>query len=594
MRRMGIMWKQFLRYFFIIVITASLIVFLASREIKKHYLTTLESNLEHQAELVKRMVTDLMTSEDVKEIDALVKVIGKKINTRITIIKKDGMVIGDSEKDPYKMENHSTRPEIIQALQDTVGSKIRYSSTIKENMLYVAIPIKENDKMLGVVRTSSFIPEIKKSLGTINQKIIYTTIVLAIFALLFSILSSRTFTKPIKEIANAAEKIKNGNFATRTFTKRKDELGELSNALNEMARELQRLFTNLNLEREELQAILSSMVEGLVVINKDGKIVLSNKQFLDIINVFNGKQIIEKTYWEIFQNIEINNFIKSIFQDGRAKICEVRLGENIYLVSGCLTSDTIEKKLIIVLHNITEIKQVEKVKADFIANVAHELKTPLTSIKGYTETLEHELVSTFAATKQLHFLKIIKRNTDRLINIVSDLLILSNLESNQQSMEIKKVALKEIIADTVKIFDEQLKEKKLTLDINVSQKIPKMNADPFLIEQMLINLIDNAIKYTEKGIITLKVYQISDEIIIQVQDTGIGIPGKDILRIFERFYVVDKSRSREFGGTGLGLSIVKHIVLAHKGKIDVESEIGKGSKFIITFPYYGVGESLAL
>ncbi|MCK4359979.1 MAG: HAMP domain-containing protein [Candidatus Cloacimonetes bacterium] len=588
MRRMGIMWKQFLRYCFIIVITSSFIVFFASREIKKHYLNTIKLNLENQAELIEKVVTGLIVSENIDEIDALVKEIGEKINTRITIVKSDGLVLGDSKKDPNKMENHSTRPEIIQALQGKIGSKIRYSSTVKENMLYVAIPIKENDKMLGVVRTSSFIPEIKRSLGTINQKIIYTAIVLAIFALLFSILSSRTFTKPIKEIANAAEKIKNGEFATRTFTKRKDELGELSNALNEMARELQRLFTNLNLEREELQAILSSMVEGLVVLDKDGKIALSNRNFLDIVGVSDETQLNNKRYWEVLQNVDIDKLVKSVSQSGEPKTREIQLGEKVYLGSGSLVSEASGEKLIVVLHNITEIKRLEKVKTDFVANIAHELKTPLTAIKGFAETLEEE-----ADFEHKRFLQIIKSNTDRLINIVSDLLLLSNLETQKRNLVIEKVDLEKLVTDISQLFVKKLGEKKIVLSCDISPDTHKIKADSFLLEQIFINLIDNAIKYTEQGEINIKIYPVQKNLKIIVQDTGIGIPKEDIDRIFERFYVVDKSRSRKYGDTGLGLSIVKHIVLAHNGKIDVESEVGEGSKFIITFPYYGIGESLA-
>ncbi|MCD6101463.1 MAG: HAMP domain-containing protein [Candidatus Cloacimonetes bacterium] len=587
MRRMGIMWKQFFRYFLIIVLTTSLIVFFASREIKKHYLNTVKLNLEEQAELIENVVTGLIVSGNIEELDTLVKEIGKRINTRITIIRKDGVVIGDSEKNPYKMENHSTRPEIVQALQGKIGTKIRYSSTVKEEMLYVAIPIKENDKILGVVRTSSFIPEIKKSLGTVNKKIAYLAIVLTIVVLLFSIVSSRTFTKPIKEIANAAEKIKNGDFATRTFTKRKDEIGKLSNAINEMARGLRSSFDRLTAEREELQAIISSMVEGLVVLNREGKIVLSNRNFWDVVGVSDETQLHNKRYWEVLQNVDIDKLVKSVSQSGEPKTREIQLGEKVYFGTCALVPEDSGKKIIVVLHDITELKQVERVKADFVANVAHELRTPLTAIKGFAETLEEE-----ADAGQKRFLQIIKSNTDRLINIVSDLLLLSNLETHL-GIEIKDVDLEVMIKDIIKIFEKQLKDKELDFELDIPEKYSHIKADPFLLEQMFINLIDNAIKYTEEGHIAIKISHHEYDIKIEVQDTGIGIPKEDISRIFERFYVVDKSRSRKLGGTGLGLSIVKHIVLAHNGKIDVESKVGEGSKFIITIPYYGVGESLA-
>jgi two-component system phosphate regulon sensor histidine kinase PhoR len=241
--RIGLMWKQFFIYLLIIVLTSSFLVFFVSREINKYYVSNLKSNLENQALLVSEMVMNLISSGNTEKIDILAKEMGEKIGTRITIIRKDGLILGDSEEDPAKMENHATRPEVIQALHNEIGSKIRYSTTVKKEMLYVAIPVTENGEILGVVRTSSFVPEIQKSLGTINKKIISIAIILMIIALMFSILSSRLFTNPIKEIAFAADKIKNGDFTTRIFIKRKDELGELSDAINEMARELQKLFT---------------------------------------------------------------------------------------------------------------------------------------------------------------------------------------------------------------------------------------------------------------------------------------------------------------------------------------------------------------
>ncbi|MCD6107845.1 MAG: HAMP domain-containing protein [Caldisericaceae bacterium] len=577
--RIGLMWKQFFIYLLIIVLTSSFLVFFVSREINKYYINNLKSNLENQALLVERMATDLMIPENAKEIDALAKEMGKKIGTRITIIRKDGLILGDSEKDPTKMENHATRPEVIQALRNEIGSKIRYSTTVKKEMLYVAIPITENGEILGVVRTSSFVPEIQKSLGTINKKIIYIVIILMIIVLLFSILSSRLFTNPIKEIAFAAEKIKNGDFTTRIFIKRKDELGELSDAINEMARELQKLFTNLNLQREELQVILSSMVEGLVVINEEEKIVLSNKNFSTIADTSNETQIQNKRYWEVLQNNDINKLVKSVFRTGKTQTCETQFGEKIYLVNGALTSKTGGRKIIIVLHDITELKRVAKIKADFVTNITHELKTPLTSIKGFVETLKEN-----NNTENQHFLEIIERNTNRLIDIVDDLLLLSNLEDKKQKLKIEKINLRKMADNILRIFEIKFKEKKISFKLDISDNISYINADPFWLEQLFINLIDNAIKYTDKGHVEIKILSQGKDIQIEIQDSGIGIPKKHLSRIFERFYVVDKSRSHKLGGTGLGLSIVKHIVQLHNGKISVESKVGKGSKFIITLP----------
>jgi two-component system phosphate regulon sensor histidine kinase PhoR len=524
------------------------------------------------------MVTDLVISGKAKEIDALAKEMGKKVGARITVIRKDGLVLGDSKEDPTKMENHASRIELIQALQGRIGKKIRYSTTLEEEMLYVAVPIINAGEIIGSVRTSFFFRKIKENVSSINQKIIYSAVALMVLALLVSFLSSRALAKPIKEIALTAGKIRDGDFGARIFIKSKDELGELSDTLNEMARELQRLFLNLNSEREELQGIISAMVECLVVLDRNGRVVLSNKSFIEMLGISPDISIIGKRYWEILRSTDFNELVKSASETDAPQNRETRIGEKIFWGNGILVSKEQDRKIIVVLHDITGIKRLEKVKADFVANVAHELKTPLTAIKGFVETLEDELGF------EKHHLDIIKRNIERLTNIVSDLLLLSELESRERRFQIEEVNLKEMVGDILKIFEKQLKEKRISFGLDIPAEFLWIKADPFWLEQVFINLIDNAIKYTEEGGIKVDICSGNGDVRITIQDTGIGIPKEDSSRIFERFYVVDKSRSRRFGGTGLGLSIVKHAVLAHNGKIDVKSEVGKGSKFIVTLP----------
>ena len=255
---------------------------------------------------------------------------------------------------------------------------------------------------------------------------------------------------------------------------------------------------------------------------------------------------------------------------------ELELNDRIYLCSATFLEA--REETIVIFHDITERKNVEKMKRDFVVNVSHELRTPLTAIKGYVETLEEEVDK-----KGRRYVEVIKRNTERLIAIVQDLLLLSELEE-KESLEIEKVNIKEIVENVIRISEHKLKEKKLDFRVNIENDIPPLRADFFKLEQMFVNLIDNAIKYTEKGEISVSAKHDQEKIIIEIKDTGIGIPKEHLNRIFERFYVVDKSRSRKLGGTGLGLSIVKHIVILHKGKIDVESTAGAGTKFTVTLP----------
>ncbi len=585
MQKIGMMWKQFLSYFLIIILSFMIFLLLTTIEIKKHHINMLKSDLEHQAELVKEMVKDFIILNEYKEIDSIVKDIGKRLKIRITIIRKDGSVIADTEEDPNKMDNHASRPEIVQASHNKTGSKIRYSSTLKREMLYLAIPIVENKEIIGFVRTSFYIDGIKKDLWEVNRKILYSAMVLTVLALLYSMYSSRTLTKQIREISSAGENIKNGDFATRIIVKRKDEIGSLANSINEMARELQNLFDRLSTEREELKTILSSMNEGLVVLDDKGKIILSNRSFARILGLSSSQSIDGKHYRVIWQNLDFDKLIKLIIQSKKSQSKEIQFDDKIYLVNGSFSEDTselsesYEKRIIIILHDITEIRQLEKIKADFIANVTHELKTPLTSIKGFVETLEQEI-----GYRHRHFLEIIKRNTNRLINIVSDLLLLSELEYKELKLEVRELNLRGMVNNIIKIFEEQLKDKNINVEIDIQDDFPLLRTDPFWIDQIFINLIDNAIKYTEKGSIKVKVCFLNKKMSIEISDTGIGIPKEHLSRIFERFYVVNKSRSRKLGGTGLGLSIVKHIVLAHSGKIDVESTPGKGTKFTVLLP----------
>jgi len=578
MPRWGIMWKHYFYYLLIIALIVPSLIFLSSREIERHYLKTIEVNLKHQAELTEELLKNLLPHGEIREIDELAKRIGKRIDTRITVIGLDGQVLGDSEKDPRKMENHLTRPEVEQALREGMGKSIRYSTTLKEEMLYLALPVRKNGRATGIVRTSFSLGQIKALVWNVNSKIIYLALILAIFVLLLSFLSAKSITKPIREMALVAEKIAKGNFNARVSTKAKDEIGELSSSLNQMAQELRRLFTTLAVEREELQKILWAMVEGVVVLDSQKRIILANESFKKMCD-FSSQSVTGKPYWEIIRNVDIDELIERTLRSGKAETSEIRYQDKVYLGNATLLSRTKENEVLIVFHNITETKQLERVKADFIANVSHELRTPLTAIKGFVETLEEE-----AGEEQRHFLGIIKKHTDRLINLVSDLLLLSKIEEREKKLEVEDVNLKEVIRDVLRIFENKSKEKNLKLELITPGMLPLIKADSFLIEQLFINLIDNAVKYTKEGEVKVEIIPQSQKVKIRVSDTGIGIPEEHINRIFERFYVVDKARSRQLGGTGLGLSIVKHIVLLHNGEISVDSKVGRGTTFTVILP----------
>jgi two-component system phosphate regulon sensor histidine kinase PhoR len=463
---------------------------------------------------------------------------------------------------------------VVEALQGKIGRSIRFSSTANRDMLYVAIPIDKDGKITGVIRTSLFLGDIDNLLTKLNYHVAGIGLGIIFIALLAAFLISNNVVRPIRHLTLAARKVASGDFSVRVFLKTKDELRVLADSFNRMNEEMERMFSELGQQKEELNSIIDSLQEGLLVLDKQGRIIRSNESFRKIIR----NQAAEgKFYWEIMRNPRLAELLEKAGGEKKKFIEELTLGDRVFMCS--VTPLERGEGIVSIFYDITEIKNIEKVKKDFVINVSHELRTPLTAIKGYAETLWKE-VDTAPGKK---YLEIVERNTDRLINIVSDLLLLSSLEE-KAGLKLEDIDLNGFLENVITMFDQRLKDKHLSLMVDVKENLPIIKADSFKLEQMLVNLLDNAIKYTDHGEIAVSIDVHEKRVRIQVRDTGIGIPKDDIPRIFERFYVVDKSRSRRSGGTGLGLSIVKHIVLLHHGTINIESALGKGTAVTITLP----------
>jgi len=567
-----IFFKIFLNFCLIILSLSMLVFFFSFKAIKHHYINILSLELKNLAYTLNLKVLPLVEARDYKRLDSLVKEVGKNTNTRITIIAPDGRVLADSEMDPHLMENHSNRPEVIQAKTKGFGKSLRFSTTLKKEMLYVAIPMESNKKFLGILRVSLFLEDIDKLLRELKLNLFGIVIFVTLFSLLGAIFFSRSLSRPLKGLVSASKRIADGDFSVKVKFKRDDEVGELARSFNKMSEELKHLFDDLTLKQKELSSIISSLEEGLLVLDKEGRIILFNESFRKLVRTNpEGRH-----WWEVLRNPMVGELIEKAKKEKRISSENLELNEKEFLCS--LVFIPFREELVIVFHDITEFKKLEKIKTDLVVNVSHELRTPLTAIKGYVETLEEEIEG-----DSKRYLDIIKRHTERLINIVADLLLLSELEEKGLTQIKEEVNLEKVVKDVFKIFDQKAKEKGLKLNL-ICEGNPVVEGDAFKLEQMFINLIDNAIKYTERGEVLVYLKQTDEEVIVKVKDTGIGIPKEHLDRIFERFYVVDKSRSKKLGGTGLGLSIVKHIVLLHNGKIDVKSSPGEGTEFIITFP----------
>ncbi|MBO8152144.1 MAG: HAMP domain-containing protein [Candidatus Marinimicrobia bacterium] len=562
--------------FLLILFLSSLILIISFNTIKNHYIATLASELEDIAYSLSYKILPLFDESNSGKMDLLVKEIGRSIKPRITIIEIDGRVLADSKKDPFSMENHRDRPEVRVALNGGIGKSLRFSATVQENMLYVAVPAVKEGKIVGVIRVSLFVKDIDALLRNLRGKILKITgIIVAIF-LVLSIFFSIRVSKDIKTLVKASERMAKGDFNTKIFLNRKDEFGKLALSFNKMAEELKGLFDTLDTKQKELEGIISSLKEGLLVIDKEGEIILSNKSFENVI----GKEEIKgKYYWEVIPSSELIELLRKVLKNKNKKNVrgEIAIGKNIFLCS--ISSIHAREEWVTVLHDITELRKLETVRKDFVANVSHELRTPLTAIKGGVETLEDQIPG-----EAKEYLDIIKKHTERIINIVEDLLTLAELEEKDLSSEFKKVNVIDVARNVYKIYKQKAGEKGIDLKFQATDSPIEITGDGFKLEQMFINLVDNAIKYTEKGYVIISIEKINRKVKITVEDSGIGIPKKHLDRIFERFYVVDKSRSRKLGGTGLGLSIVKHVVNLHNGEINVESLPEKGTKFVVFLP----------
>ncbi|MBU0650443.1 HAMP domain-containing protein, partial [bacterium] len=493
----------------------------------------------------------------------------------ITVIDLNGNVLADSEEDPKNMENHKLRNEVIMALSGKPGIELRFSATVQKQMLYVAIPIKIDQGITGVLRLSLFIKDIDDFLWEMKKQILLILIIVIIIALLASAFFSKSISMPISKLVSGANSISQGNFNVKVLLENKDELGELANSFNNMADKIKELFSEVNLKNEELNSIINSIKEGFLVLDKNGKILLYNESFKKLSNV--SDLVIEKDFfWNIIRDVEFGDLIKELLDNNQNCIKEVDLFDKRILCSVTFLSN--REELVILLYDLTETYEYKQRKRDFVSNISHELRTPLTAIKGFVETMEDEVND-----QGKKYINIVKRNVDRLINIVEDLIVISKFDQNEVRLELEETKIDELIDSVILLFEHKAKEKDVKLNLKVKTKDTVVEIDRYRMEQVFVNLIDNALKYTDKGEVNILIDRKDGKLIIEIKDTGIGIPQNEISKIFERFYVVDKSRSRKLGGTGLGLSIVRKIIELHGGRIRVESEAGKGSSFFVEF-----------
>ena len=570
----SIFFKTFFSFLLIMVLVVLLVFLLSANIIKAQYLDSVQQGLGQLALSLRRNFAPLLVAQDVASLDNLAKEQGKELDIRITVMATNGRVLADSQGDPRQMDNHADRPEFILAMQDKPAEFSRLSSTLRRGMLYQAVPIRNNGRIMGVLRLSMFVSAIDHMLNPTRRKINTLLAVLLALALAAAFLYTRYLTEPIKRLTRAAHQVAGGDFSPRVRINRRDELRQLADAFNHMVEQQKMLLESVQRQQLELETILASIGEGLLVLDRDGRIILVNQSFK---NICQQPECRGRLYWEILRDTRLNELIKRSRDERGDMRGELDINDCVYLVHVSPLSGG--GPMIVTFSDISEYKRLEKIKRDFVSNLSHELRTPLTAIKGFVETLSEE-----SSTPKRNYLEIINRHTDRMVSMVKDLLTLAEMEEPRMKLEKSRVDLLKL-ADTVAvIFAGRCREKNIRLEVIASEGLPAFYGDPFRLEQLFINLVDNAVKYTERGEIRISLAGREREIEIRVRDSGQGIAAEHLPRIFERFYVVDPSRSREQGGTGLGLAIAKHIVLLHDGRIEVVSQPGQGTEFIISLP----------
>ncbi len=583
-----LLWQLYPSYLLLTVVAVLAVAWYSSHSLRRFYYRHVSEDLRSRAQLVRRQMTADLIGRDFEKIDRLCKQTGPRSSTRITVILPDGRVIGDSDEEVSKMKNHADRPEFRDAITNNLGQCLRFSKTLDKNMSYLAIPIRRENEILAVLRTSVPAAAIDEQLGEIYHRIFWAVGIVAAIAAVISLHLSKRISQPIEQIKDAAGRFAAGDMTGRLAVSKPDELAQLAEAMNQMAHQLDERINTITTQNSESDAILSSMIEGVIAIDSNGRIVRINRAAAAMLNA-DVKQARRRLIEEVISNADIMRFAQQALDAPSPTETEVVMMDNenrrLKLHAAPMKNAADEKNgAVIVLSDITRIKQLEKMRRDFVANVSHELKTPITSIKGFVETLLEGALS--EPQQGRRFLEIIGKHANRLNAIIDDLFCLSRLEESgeKRAFSFDILPLAPVLAEAVELSGVRAQEKHIEITLDCDEDL-RAQINPALLEQAVTNLVNNAVEYSPaESTVTVRACQTEEAIKIEVRDSGCGISEKYQERIFERFYVVDKSRSRKAGGTGLGLAIVKHIAQVHNGRISVNSQPGRGSIFTLTLP----------
>jgi two-component system phosphate regulon sensor histidine kinase PhoR len=552
------------------------------------FLERTQMDLEVSGRMLEKQITRLLSPLDAPAIDQLCKDVAGNTVNRVTVILPNGRVVGDSDEMPDRMKSHLDRVEIRDAYRGEVGVSVRYSDTLQKNMMYVALPLFVDKHLRGVLRTSIAVTAVDDRIGVIRVRLFIGALLIALLASGVSWFVSKRITIPIERMRDGAKRFATGDLFHRLEAPDTAEFSALAESMNQMAGQLQQRMDEITNQRKKTESILTSMREGIIATDMDQRVISINpaaaKMFGVPMTTEEGRNILE-----IIRNHDFQELMNQCMSSGESLERDIvyhQGGERIFSVHCTPLVDAVHKRIgaLVVISDVTQLRRLENMRRDFAASVSHEIKTPLTAIKGFVETLVTGSLDNAEETQR--FLEIIDRHVKRLAAIIEDLMQLSRIERDDEIQQIglEDCRVLDVLNTAVGLCNDAIQEKNINVQLVCEDELSGC-FDATLLEQAAVNLLDNAIKYSpEKSTIRIEAGNTNGEVQIRFQDQGMGIAKKHLPRLFERFYRVDKARSRKLGGTGLGLAIVKHIAQAHGGRVSVESELEKGSTFTLHLP----------
>ncbi len=588
--RIGFVWRLFAGFCVLILVTAGIVGFLASGFVERETLAAVDRQLENEARLLHNIAVVGLTQPDNSEaqraLREMVTTLGGSLGTRFTVMDDGGVVVADSAEDPRRMDNHATRPEILEAGRTGLGMASRFSRTVEQRMRYLALPLEHDGARLGFVRTSLPLTLLEERLRHLRGLVLLGALIAVAAGLALSGFLAPRFTRPLRAMATRAEAIAQGAYAQRVAVTSHDELGQLAVAFNSMSEELHRSAATLAADRNKLSAILSSMVEGVVAVDRDERIVHVNQVAGGLLDL-DPEGSVGRPIWETTRIREVTEILSETLRT--QEICHRRaylpgsLDRHLELRASPLRANGDLVGAVLVLHDVSRLQHLEAVRRDFVGNVSHEIKTPVTVIRGLAETLIDD--PELEPSLRQRFLGKLDRQSERLLNLVTDLLSLSRLESEEAPLELSPLDVCDVLEESLRLIEPAGEAKRISLTADWPEEPLLVDGDDEALRQAVSNLLDNAVKYSCEGSrVALRAREDAGRVVIEVADEGPGIEPRHHERLFERFYRVDAARSRELGGTGLGLAIVKHTALALGGEVAFESKLGEGSTFRIILP----------